>query len=358
MVALNKTRVMQIGVTLAAIVVAAGLAYHYWGRNTGNTGLASGNGRIEATEIVVATRAGGRVKDMLVNEGDFVKAGQVVARIDSDALNAQLRQAQSQAQQAANAIDIARSQHRQYQSEKAALHATVLQRQAELEAAVSREARSAKLVDAGAITRQLSEDDLTRVVSARAALVAAMAQEAAADAAIATGRAQVLGAQSALQAANAAVQRLQADLADNVLVAPRDGRIQYRVAQMGEVVAAGGRVLNMIDLSDVYMTFFLPSASVGRIALGSEVRLVLDAAPNLVIPARASYIADVAQFTPKTVETAVEREKLMFRVKAQIDPQLLRQHLTQVKTGLPGVAWVKLDDKAAWPASLPARMAK
>jgi HlyD family secretion protein len=108
----------------------------------------------------------------------------------------------------------------------------------------------------------------------------------------------------------------------------------------------------MVDLSDVYMTFFLPTAVVGRIALGSEVRLVLDAAPEHVIPANVSFVADVAQFTHKTVETAAEREKLMFRVRAQVPPELLKKYIQQVKTGLPGVAYVKLDSKAPWPAHL------
>jgi len=100
--------------------------------------------------------------------------------------------------------------------------------------------------------------------------------------------------------------------------------VQYRVAQPGEVVGAGGRVINMVDLSDVYMTFFLPTALAGRVAMGTEVRLVLDAIPQYVIPAQVSFISDVAQFTPKTVETANEREKLMFRIRAQIPVELLK----------------------------------
>jgi len=107
-----------------------------------------------------------------------------------------------------------------------------------------------------------------------------------------------------------------------------------------------------VDLSDVYMTFFLPTASAGKVALGAEVRLVLDALPQIVIPARVSYVADVAQFTPKTVETASEREKLMFRIKAQLPPELLKKHIEHVKTGLPGMAYVRLDPNAQWPARL------
>ena len=109
------------------------------------------------------------------------------------------------------------------------------------------------------------------------------------------------------------------DINDSTLKAPRDGRVQYRVSQVGEVLSAGGKVLK-VNLGDVYMTFFLPTEWAGRAELGAEVRLVLDAAPQFVIPAKVTFVADVAQFTPKTVETAEERQKLTFRIKAHIPP--------------------------------------
>jgi HlyD family secretion protein len=148
------------------------------------------------------------------------------------------------------------------------------------------------------------------------------------------------------------VARLHIDIEDSQLKAARGGRVQYRIAEPGEVIGAGGKVLNLVDLSDVYMTFFLPEQQVVRVALGAEVRLVIDAIPQYVLPAEVSYVASVAQFTPKTVETANEREKLMFRVKARLDPELLRRHLTQVKTGVPGVAYLRLDPDIEWPANL------
>lgn len=153
-------------------------------------------------------------------------------------------------------------------------------------------------------------------------------------------------------AAQAAIESIVADINDSTLRSPREGRVQYRVAQPGEVLSAGGRVLNIVDLSDVYMTFFLPTEQAGRIPLGSDVRLVLDAAPQYVIPAKASFVADVAQFTPKTVETEEERQKLMFRIRAKIAPELLREHIQYVKTGLPGMAYVRIAQDAEWPAHL------
>jgi HlyD family secretion protein len=118
------------------------------------------------------------------------------------------------------------------------------------------------------------------------------------------------------------------------------------------VLAAGGKVLNLVDLTDVYMTFFLPEAVAGKLAIGAEARIVVDAAPDWVIPAQVTFVADVAQYTPKTVETETERQKLMFRVKANIATELLRQHIELVKTGLPGVAYVRWRNDATWPDSL------
>jgi HlyD family secretion protein len=338
-----------IAVGLAVLAAAA-----WWQlRPTGlGEGFASGNGRIEATEVDVATKLAGRVASIDVDEGDFVEPGQILARMDTQVLEAQLAQARAQLRQAENGQITAASQISLRQSEKLAAEAVVRQRQAELDAARKRHARSATLVKRNALAQQTLDDDLARLQSAEAALAAARAQVSSAEAGIAAAQSQAIEAQSATEAARANVERLQVDIDDSQLKAPRAGRVQYRVTQPGEVLGAGGKLLNLVDLTDVYMTFFLPERQAGRVALGSEVRLVIDAAPQYVIPAKVSYVASVAQFTPKTVETASEREKLMFRVKARIDPELLSKHLQQVKTGVPGMAYLRLDPEAEWPAHL------
>ena len=319
-------------------------------------GIARGNGRVEAVEIDIATKIPGRVAEVLVNEGDLVTAGQVLARMDTAVLEAQLREAQAQLQRARIGIETANSLVAQRGSERTAAEAVVAQRQAQVEAARRRLARTEELAARGNAPQQTLDDDRASFEGMRAALAAATAQVAAAEAAIGSARAQVIGAQADAEAAQATIQRIQVDIDDSALKAPRAGRIQYRVAQPGEVLAAGGRVLNMVDLTDVYMTFFLPTADAGRIALGTDARIVLDAAPQYVFPARISLVADVAQFTPRTVETAEERLKLMFRVRARVSPDLLREHIERVKTGLPGMAYVRVDPNAAWPADLQVRL--
>ncbi|MCY1199805.1 hypothetical protein D9M72_112210 [compost metagenome] len=346
-------------VPVLVVLAVAAAGYYGWRMFSDNgpgAGFVSGNGRIEATEIDVAAKLAGRVQEVLASEGDFVTAGQPLARMQIDTLQAQREEARAQHQQAVNAAASARAQVVQRESDKLAAEAVVVQRESELDAARRRLARSEALSKEGASSIQELDDDRARMRSAQAAVHASRAQVNAAQAAIDAARAAQVGAESAVTAAQATIARIEADIADSELRAPRDGRVQYRVAQPGEVLGAGGKVLNMVDLADVYMTFFLPEQAAGRVAMGQDVRIILDAAPQYVIPAKVSFVASTAQFTPKTVETASERQKLMFRVKAQISPELLQRHLQQVKTGLPGVAWLKLDADAQWPANLEAKV--
>ena len=341
---------------VVALVVAAAVGgYLYWLRFAGSglpPGIAKANGRIEAVEIDIATKTAGRIHEILVDEGDFVTANQPLARMDTLQLEAQRRQAVAQLQRAKIGVETAKSVVKQREAEHTAAQAVVAQREAELDAAVSKLARTEHLVKTNAASYQTLDDDRAAEKGARAGVGAAKAQLAATEAAISAAQAQVIDAGAGVDATQAAIESIDADLVDTVLISPRDGRVQYRVAQPGEVLSPGGRVLNLVDLSDVYMTFFLPTAQAGRLALGAEVRLVLDAVPQYVIPATVTYVADVAQFTPKTVETEEERLKLMFRVKARIPQALLEQHIRQVKTGLPGVAYVKLASDAQWPEML------
>ncbi|MHA1564913.1 MAG: HlyD family secretion protein [Alphaproteobacteria bacterium] len=345
-------KILILALVAVVIGVTAWAAWKATNQNGQEDALVSGNGRIEATEIDTATKFAGRVVDIFVREGDFVKAGQVVAQMQSNVLEARLEEARANRQEAIQAVAIAKAQVAMRQSDVAAAQAIVVQRQAQLDNANGRLERTQALVRKEAATKQKLDDDTADKRSAEAALNAAKAQVKAAQAAVEAADAQIAGARFKVEAVNATIARIEADLADSQLKAPRDGRVQYRVAEPGEVLGAGGKVLNMVDLNDVYMTFFLPETVVGKVALDSEVRIVLDALQGYVIPARVSFVSSVAQFTPKTVETTVERQKLMFRVKARIDPNLLKKHILQVKTGLPGVAWLKLDLQSEWPQEL------
>lgn len=298
---MNSPKRNFIGIVIILIAIA-GVFFIQKRLQVPSNNLVSGNGRIEATEIDIAAKLGGRVQDIFVNDGDFVQKGQILAQMQTDVLTAQQDEAK----------------------------AVVAQRESELDAVQRRLARTEKLSKEGAASIQQLDDD----------------------------RARERGARAALAAAKATVVRIEVEIKDSSLKAPCDGRVQYQIAHPGEVLSTGGKVLNLVDLSDVYMTFFLPEKAAGRVGIGSEARIVLDAAPEYVIPAKISFVASTAQFTPKTVETASERQKLMFRVKAQIDRELLKKHLSKVKTGLPGVAWIKLDSQTQWPSTLDIKVKK
>jgi len=311
--------------TILLLIVAAAVGGGvYWLKHSNSSlppGIVSGNGRIEADEIDIATKFAGRVAEILVDEGSTVTAGQVVARMDTRDLQASLEKAQSQVKQAQRVLDEVRAIATQQQTQ------FVLAQQ-ELD-------RTESLTKNGFATRELLDQRRQQFSGATASLHAA--------------NARVEQAEHALEASRHDVDLLQINISDNALIAPRDGRIQYRIANVGEVLPAGGKVFTMLDLNSVYMDIYLPTADTGRTRIGDNSRIVLDAYPHLAIPAKVSFISDQAQFTPKAVETKSERDKLMFRVRVRIDPDRLRAHREAVKSGVPGVAYVLLDPKVAWP---------
>jgi len=291
-------------------------------------GFARANGRIEATRVDVAAKFGGRVAEVLAREGDFVEAGAVLARIDATELEAGIRAAEAATRQA--------------RQELAQAEAMIAQRDGELTLADAELARAETLRERGYGTVETLDLRRMQKNTALAARASALAQCAAAEAAV--------------ESALARVAALRAQLAEHVLTAPRAGRVQYRLAEPGEVLAAGGRIVTLLDLGDVYMDVYLPTAQAGRLALGDEARLILDAAPQYVIPATVSFVAADAQFTPKFVETESEREKLMFRVRLKVPAEVLSRYRDLVKTGLPGVAVARVSRSAEWPPSLAVRL--
>ena len=351
---MSKTWIVR-GLVVVVLIAAAFGIYKLLTPKGLPAGIVGGNGRLEATEIDVASKSPGRIRDIVVDEGQTVKAGDAIAHMDVEVLAAQKQEAEAALAEAQNAVLVSQTQVAQREAEKAAAEAVVRQRLAELNASRKRLGRSETLAREGATSAQERDDDAAQVEGASAAVEAARAQVASAQVSITNARNQVIGSQSRVAATQATIQRIEADINDSSLRSPRDGRVQYRIAQPGEVVSAGGRVVSLVDLTDVTMTFFLPATAAGKLGVGSEARIVLDAIPDTPIPAKISFVADVAQFTPKTVETQSEREKMMFRVKARIDPALLRRYSDRVKTGLPGMAYVKVDPQAQWPASLQIR---
>jgi HlyD family secretion protein len=221
--------------------------------------------------------------------------------------------------------------------------AVVAQRESEARLARTELARVKALFERTVASQQRLDEAQTKNDAAAAGLVAAREEVHSADASIA--------------AAEANIARIQTDIDDSALAAPVSGRVLYRLAEPGEVLAAGGKVVTLLDLTDVFMTIFLSMAEAGRVRLASEARVVLDPIPEYVIPGSVSFVSPEAQFTPKEVETRSEREMLMFRIKVKLDPAVLEQHLEKVKTGVPGIAYVRLGPEMPdWPPELQVRL--
>jgi HlyD family secretion protein len=313
---------------LLAVGAGAGIGWLWWQQHQTRLppGIASGNGRLESDEIDIDTKFAGRIAQLFVDEGDMVAAGQVVAMMDTRDLQASLKKSEALVSQAQRALDEAKSNLAQQQTQ-----VTLAQQQL---------GRTSALVPKGFATVELLDQRRQQMNAAVAAQNAA--------------NHKVAEAQHALDAATHDVELYRVNILDNALVAPREGRIQYRVANVGEVLAAGGKVFTMLDTSYVYMDIYLPTADAGRVRLGSEARIVLDAYSDHVIPAKVVFIANQAQFTPKTVETRDERDKLMFRIRVRIDPERLLGRAELVRSGLPGMAYVRADPSIAWPLKLQA----
>ncbi|NTW55886.1 MAG: HlyD family efflux transporter periplasmic adaptor subunit [Chlorobiaceae bacterium] len=309
---------------IIALATGGFVLWHFFAKPELPEGILSGNGRIEATEYAVSTKIAGRIDSVFVQEGDPVKPGQVLAVMNMDDLRSTLRESEAQVHAAETDLAKARAVSAQQESESLLAEKDFVRYQS--------------LYRQDVVSRQ-AFDQATAKRSAYAATVKA-------------SKAQIAGASSMIEVIRAKSQIVKNNIEDSRLKSPVEGRVLYRISEPGEVIGAGGKVLSVLDLTDVYMTIFLPCEKAGALTIGSEARIVLDAAPGEVIPATVSFISPRAQFTPKEVETRTEREKLMYRIKLKIDPAVLRTNLNSVKTGLTGVAYVRISSKAVWPDNL------
>ncbi len=353
---------MKRGVVFAALTVAAlaaaGGAYWYVGQQQAlPEGLVRTNGRLEVDRIEVAAKYPGRIAELPVQEGDVVRRGDLLARQDTSELEAQRAAIEAARDRAAQAMARAQAETavRQVQARLAQLelgHTETLRRD-ELDAIGLDEiaegvVRGDRLAPVGRnpCDRRLDLGFDRTEVDRR------LAQRDGEQAGVRVATAAIGEATAARAEAEAQIRRIDVAIGDMSLRAPVDGRVEYRVVEPGSVIPSGGRVVTLLDTSQAHMTVFLPSTVAGRLKVGDEARLKLDAAPAFTLPARVTFVAAEAQFTPKYVETATERDKLVYRVKLAVPPELAKQHAGFVKAGLTGYAFVRTRPDTAWPANL------
>lgn len=310
-----------IAVLLFAAVVAACI---YLTRPDLPAGVSGAAGRLQANEVYVAAKSSGRIAELLVAEGAIVEAGQVVARMDTTALDAQLNKALAQILEADNNRRAAQSQ--------------VAARRAEARLAAQQERPSLELAAQDGVDLREEEVDTASILASRARVTRAEAEAA--------------RTRSAVETARATADRLRAQIADAVLVAPIRGRVQARLAEPGDALAGGDHVFSLLDLSDVYMNVFLPEAITGKLRMGMEARIALESAPDRAIPAFVSYVSPIAQASPKAPAAAKQRQDRMFRVKLQAPRERVREYEQPAAAGQRGVGYVRFDETTAWPARL------
>jgi HlyD family secretion protein len=287
-------------------------------------GFASGNGRIESVQVDVTTKEPGRVEKILVREGDMVRAGQIVAKMDTVTLEAELARAEATvAEQEAKTIEV---------------DAAIAKADSQLKLDQVEFERARNLMARNAVSRTEYDLKETLVKTSGAALNGE--------------KARLITAQKSVDAAKAEVAHVQSRIADMTLHSTVEGRVLYRLAEEGEVLGNGGKVLTLVNLGDVYMEIYLPAQDAVKVKIGADARIVLDIAPEYAARAKVSFVAPEAQFTPKQVETRSERDKLMFRVKLSVPPERVLPYIERVKTGIRGVGYVRLDDTVDWPGRL------
>jgi HlyD family secretion protein len=329
--ALKISPVVRRSLLISALLIAAGgVGVWYWMTSQQDElpeGLAFGNGRIESDQVDIASRSAGRVQKVLVQEGDLVTPGEALATIDTTEL---------QATRAKYVADLAAQEASMLQAK-----ATVVQRQAELILKEANLRRALAVVQGGGI----SEKDRDEAQSARDA----------AKAILAAAEISVTASERSIDAAGALINQIDAQIADATLSAPVTGRVLYRLANPGEVVSAGGKVLTLVNLSEIYMEIYLPLEQAMRVPIGSQARIQFDGA-DFALPAKVSFVSPEAQYTPKQIETRSERDKLVFRVKLRVPQSLIQSHIAMVKTGARGMGYVRLEPNPPnWPDSLQKR---
>ncbi len=320
-------------VLLGVVAVGSATAWRwreYVQQNALPAGIVSGNGRIESTQVDIAAKYGGRIKEILAREGDLVEAGQVLVKMDTIELEATL--AKDKATLAQN------------EESAAEVKTEITKDDSQLKLAEVEYKRSYDLLSRRAISREEYDRYKTRLDTAKATLQGS--------------NAKLKTVSQSIGAAAAVVKRTEAQLEDAILKSPVRGRVLYRLAEPAEVVALGGKVLTLVNLGDIYMEIYLPSQEAARVKIGADARIVLDARPEYAAQAKVSYVSPEAQFTPKQVETRSERDKLMFRVKLQVPSEIVLPYIERIKTGVRGMGYVRLDDAVAWPAFLERRFPK
>ena len=350
----------------AALIMGLYFTYDWWAdSNRLPEGLLQANGRIEADDVTVASKFAGRVERLLAREGDAVTAGQVLVVLDDAQIRARADQSQAgvtaylaQVKAAESALAALRLEvPLSIESAEAGLtraHSDAAVAESTASEAERDVSRAQKLHAGGTIdTHSRDEAEVARA-RARGGLSAARAGTLQATKHLDLARLGSLRIQAkedelaALRAQAAQAEAAQVEalsvLQDLTIKAPISGVVMTRVTEVGQVVAAGAALLNIVDLDRLYLKVYVPAAEIGKLRLGLPAQVHTDAFPDRPFPATVRYIASRAEFTPKEVQTPDERVKLVYAVKLYLDEN--PEH--RLTPGLPADAVIRWKEDAEW----------
>ncbi len=323
---------MRSNVLSASVILVSTLALTACS-NDDHDGRIHASGHVEATEVHLAAKVGGRLLEAPLEEGDPVRAGDLVARLETVDAEHRLAQARAQADAADAQLRLLLAGTRAEDLRRA--EDQLAQAQAELDAANRDLARLQGLADRGTATEKARDDAETRQEVAERAVAAARSQL---DKLISGPRSQEIEAARAQRsAAEAQVAAIQQQISDATVLAPRDGVVTERVAEPGEVLAPGAPIAVMVDLARPWLDVWVGEPSLATIRIGDTVEVRVDG-HDTALEGTVAFISDVAEFTPKNVQTPEERAKLVFRVKIALD-----NSDGLFKPGMPADAWFSSD---------------
>jgi HlyD family secretion protein len=309
-------------IAAAFLLAASGVAC-----NRDDTAAPRASGYVEATEVRVASEVGGRIAELLVDEGKRVAAGDLIARIDGGDMEIAIRRASADRDQAAAQLRLveagARAEDiRQARAQAESADADVAAAQAELDAATADLQRFEALLQANAGSRKQRDDATTRRQVAAARVSAARQRARGADETVARLKAgsraeEIAAARARVASAAAQLAALEKNLSDAQVKAPIGGVVTSKLVDAGEVIAPRTPIVVISDLDRAWANVYVDEPVVPQLRLGQAATLVTDAGQRL--PGTVTFISPRAEFTPRNVQTADERSKLVYRIKVTVD---------------------------------------
>jgi HlyD family secretion protein len=326
-------RAVGSGVVLVFLIAAGSYLYPKWFDKALVATELNLSGNIEAHESLVGFRVSGRIVELPVEEGQRIKAEDVLARLDSDDYRQQVAvdQATTEVRHSQLTMGLAGSRTQELEAARQA----VIDAQADLEQKKKDFARYQALYEKDEVTGQLRDQAVTNVTRAtatwdRAQQIYGQLKEGTRKEQLAIDRAGVRQSAESLRMA-----RIR--LGYTVLHAPFDGMILVRQAELGEVVTAGSPIVTLADLNHIWVRVYVPETDLGRVRWGQNVIVRADTYPGRQYQGRVSFIASEAEFTPKSVQTQKERVTLVYRVKVDVENPNL-----ELKPGMPADAYIQL----------------